>query len=268
LSGESFEAFGVRYYSDALKDPINVNDIDILVSEYSRLLSRQVVLDWSKYRILFESKLKKTLQVLPGSSAQEKFDSLYLLLRGPFHAGNLDRNFYTPPSCMPLQSINLLMAKRMLINHQNSNRVVYDVTMVLNPLLSILPYNNDKTNAEFNSNRDGMLIGKSPFKSAFVPIERPLDIAAWDAAYKMRKSNTSSSSVSTEIDLREFYLTDLRSMLSYLANLNEPLNLFNDFVAPIYWYVTKFTLDIDELAIIHHKISSVFDLNNFCSYDK
>lgn len=272
ITGESFESLSVRYYSNVLRSPHQTKNVDSLVSEFTKLLSKQCLLDLNKYGDLFSEQLTNTLNSLPGQSAQEKFDSLFLLFRGSFHAGNLDRMHYEPACCMPLQSKNLLLAKRMWQSENDYNRVIYDITYLLNPILLTLPYNSKKTNAEFLANRKEMLIGKGPLANAYLKNITP-DIAAWDEAYALKKTrdvffgdsgNEASSKMLVGEDDATRNLINIQ-IKKYVSTLFVESKLISDewrenILIPVCWYVDEFTADADEVRICHHKLATLHDL--------
>lgn len=272
ITGESFEALSVRYYSNVLRSPHQTKDLDSLVTEFLRILSRQCVLDFNIYGDLFAEQLKDVLNNLPGQSAQEKFDSLFLLFRGSFHAGNLDRMYYEPACCMPLQSKNLLLAKRMWQSDNDYNRIIYDITYLLNPLLLTIPYNSQKTNAEFLSKREEMLIGKSALGGAYLKNLLP-DIFAWDQAYNAKNARdllvgNSDANVASKVFVGETESVQKLIKLefnNYASALYSECNIIqeswrNDLLIPLYWYVNEFTSDSDEIRVCHHKLATLYDL--------
>lgn len=272
LTGESFEALSVRYYSNVLRDPCGTLDIDTLINEFLKILSRQCVLDFESYGYQFANQLAEVLEEIPGISAQEKFDALFLLFRGSFHAGNLDRMHYEPACCMPLQSKNLILAKRMWQSIENYNRVIYDIIYLLNPVLSIIPYNSEKTNIEFLSHRDEMFVGKGNFKSAYLN-NITSDIKDWDSAYNKKNSRDSLLQISDDLvdpkmlvgesdHTKRIIREQLETRLSSLYTLNHifPENWQNMIFMPLYWYVNDFTRNDDEIRVCHHKISMLYDI--------
>ncbi len=273
FTGESFEALSVRYYSNVLKDPKATISNDKLIDEFLRILSRQCALDFSTFEDAFRETLKNVLEELPGTSAQEKFDSMFLLFRGSFHAGNLDRMYYEPHCCMPLQSKRLLLAKRMWLSRENWNRVIYDITFILNPLLALLPYNSLKSNNEFSSHRAEMLLGDSCLSDAHVKFPSPLDVTKWDAAHNLKQERDKivapygdqldpRALVGETEDVKKIIRKEFLRMLGALYCSGQfPLNNWREKIfIPLYWYATDFTRDSDEIRICHHKIASIYDL--------
>lgn len=273
LTGESFEALSVRYYSNVLKNPAKTVEISELVSEFSKILSRQCVLDFEAFGSQFSEQLIKVLEEIPGCSAQEKFDALFLLFRGSFHAGNLDRMHYEPACCMPLQSKDLILAKRMWQSVGNYNSVIYDITYLLNPVLAIIPYNSKKTNEEFLSHKDDLFVGESGLRDAYLD-NISLNIKPWDDAFEMKRVNDlnlQEKSVfydqkilvgeTDEVKLQIFNQLEYKlCALAQLSSKNIPLNWIDDIFVPLSWYVSDFTKNSDEIRVCHHKISTLYDI--------
>lgn len=114
ITGESFESLIVRYYSDTIRN-LGLEDStnEKLVEEYSTLLSKQAVINYSGVSSIFKKFLLNSIDNIPSETSSEAFDNLFLFYRGATHAGNLDRMYYSSAHCMPLQSKSLLIAKTM-----------------------------------------------------------------------------------------------------------------------------------------------------------
>ena len=279
MVGESFEAFSVRYYSNALRSPLRSIEVDTVVNEISTLVSRQSVLDYGIYKEYFEDILTETLDSTPGDTAQEKLDSLFLLFRGSFHAGNLDRAIYEGNVCLPLQARGLLRAKRYCLKRYNHNKVIYDILHTLNPLLAAVDFNSPKANADYRLAKPTLISAATPFRHAMLNTDKS-SILDWDKAHAEKKrADKYIFEDGTEVDgtdprVREIQMNT--NTFLYEEAMRHAAYLFQkapqmgpDFaqsvLIPSVWYMTRFTKNSDEIRIIHHKLATIRDIISILS---
>lgn len=267
VTGESFESLSIRYYSDTV---INLGlenvDVEKLVEEYSTLLSKQAVIDYSSVSSIFKKYLLNSITNIPSETHLEAFDNLFLFYRGGTHAGNLDRIYYSSAHCMPLQSKSLLQAKKLWINNFKENKIIYDLIDLLNPLISCLPFNSDKTNEAKKRTFDTLQFSDIRFKSCNIKLDQSDE--KWKQAKDEYDLNTTVIINKDEENILED-LSDIPTIVyeNCLLGLQKLSKYRNGkykekLCLPLYYYIKAELSNNDEIRILHNKISSILDCIN------
>ena len=263
ISGESFEAIAFRYYSDTaqelnLNNPTNLE----LCEAYALLLSKQSIINFTDVADSFIQLLCQQMDQVPGASSMEALDNIHLFYRGMTHAGNLDRFYYESAYCNTLQAPSLLKIKRMWINNFVENKIIWDITEVLNPILASMPYNADKNNVSRNNAENIMQI-EDRYKKCKLSLNS--DITRYVNAQKIRESTVEK--IITENDKDEIEnlgtipdivwdncVLGIQKLLKYKNG-----RFKNTLCLPIYYYILSEKDDEVDIRITHNKIWSVLD---------
>lgn len=257
ISGESFEAFSTRYYSNVLKDPLNVSDPKKLLEEYFSKLSKQPLLSFSEMYSNVYNSLLYSLDRAPDENPVIAFDNLFLYYRMATHAGNLDRDYYDGACCMPLQSKAILPAKLWWINNYYHDMIIFDVTFKLNPLLSVLPYNSSKTNKMREDAYRDLLVSQSEFDGLDICMDDNVD--GWDSSFKKRKSSTNVTGNPVSPDDESAYIKS--EILSFAKLLSDAFPEIEDtLLIPCVYQALDKASSQTQSRIIHNKLASLRDI--------
>ncbi|MCC5450273.1 hypothetical protein LMJ53_00805 [Rheinheimera sp. UJ51] len=257
ISGESFEAFSTRYYSNVIDNPLKDYEDDGLLSNFFKKLSKQSVLDFTKNHELLKTELTKSLGDTPDNEAIISFDNLFLYYRMATHAGNLDREFYDLSCCMPLQAKEFVFLKNYWIRRYEPDHIIYDITYSLNPLLSNIPYNSVKTNKIRGLARDCLLLNSDPISNANIKLDYCIE--SWDYSFKVNKLNSITIGVEPDLkQIEEFVFDEVFSYaksILFLATEN-----LDEFMLQVLSHAWVNRSNSTEVRIIHNKLACLYDL--------
>lgn len=264
VTGESFESLVVRYYSDTVRNlGLENADAEKLVEEYSTLLSKQAVIDYSSVSSIFKKYLLNSIKKIPSETSLEAFDNLFLFYRGGTHAGNLDRMYYSSAHCMPLQSKSLLQAKKLWINNFKENKIIYDLIDLLNPLISCLPFNSDKQNEAKKRAFHTLQFSDIRFKECKINLDQSDE--KWKQAKDEYERNTTVIVNKDDENILK-NLSNIPTIVydNCLLGLQKLSKYKNEkykekLCLPLYYYIKSELSDNDEIRILHNKISSILD---------
>lgn len=257
ISGESFEAFSTRYYSNVISNPLKGYGKDELLNTFLLKLSKQSVIDFTENKELLKKLLECSLDDTPDEDPIVGFDNLFLYYRMATHAGNLDREFYDISCCMPLQAKEFLDLKNYWIRRFEPDHIIYDITYSLNSLLSSLPYNNEKTNNNRSAAMPNLLLNDDPISRACFSLDYTAE--AWQQAFEANSRNSSIDGVEPNVkEIEEFVYNEI---FSYARSILEicPLNL-DEFITQILSYVLINRKNAAEVRIVHNKLANLYDL--------
>ena len=270
VAAESFESFTVKYYSATVSSlDYRVSTCEEIVDVYLSLLSRQSMISFNDIASTVKSQLLDTLSEMKGCTPIEAFDNLLLFYRGTTHAGNFIRMYYASAYCMPLQSANLLRAKRMWINHFTKNKIIFDIIYSLNPLLLLIPFNAEKTNEALRLSKDILVIDEH-YKDCIISIDSSM--TKYNEA--MNKYFNNTKTIINKNDKNEINSLGSIPEIVYdncivgLQKLSQIYNgLYRNMCMQIYFYLQNEKEDTDEVRILHNKIWSVLDCYNEILYE-
>lgn len=260
ISGESFEALSVRYYSNQIDNPLEKDDSDDnVIAKYVEKLKNQALIISPDITQKIYNDLVESIGALPGSTPSERFDNFFLAFRGATHAGNYDRIYFEGHCILPLQSVSFIQLKHIWINAFAKNKIIYDITHELNPILSVLPYNQPKTNDDMLSAKANLLLNESFVSDARLDIV--YNPSNWNAAYKKYWSGVSLVGVQPNRDEISLFVND--SYFSLVAEIFQN-HVFSNFpkelIVMLYYYYKNFAVDDDDRRIIFNKLCTVHDI--------
>lgn len=260
FNGECFESLAVRYYSHTIKNyDFDRNDYNALVEIYSTLLSKQAIIDYNSIDKLVKNQLLEGLCSIPSSTALEAFDNMFMFYRAGITAGNLDRMYYTCATCMPLQSKALLKAKKMWINNFDDEKIIYDITYMLNPIIASVPYNTSRYNNTRKQIFSKLLFEDIRFKECEITINK--DRSKWELAQEENLKNSKfikSSSWQERGSIPDLVYENCLFALQRLSMYDN--GIFRETLClPIYYYIVNEKNNDVEVRLIHNKLNSVLD---------
>lgn len=260
FNGECFESLAVRYYSHTIKDMgLEKSTNEEPIDAYSILLSKQAIVDYSKVAPVVKEQLLEAIKSIPSSTSMEAFDNMYMFYRAGVTAGNLDRMYYTTATCMPLQSKALLKAKKMWINNFRDEKIIFDITYALNPVLAALPYNTNRYNETRKKMYDNLLFDDIRFKDCKFQLDT--DKSNWEKAeQECRKQSKTirNKSFKDRGSIPSLVFENCVLGLQRLANYQGG-KFREELCLPLYYYILAEKSDDVEVRLIHNKVNSVLD---------
>lgn len=268
---ESFESLCVHYYYDTVKNLVDdtVSEEE-LIDAYSGLCSRQAILNYSVVADIVKQNIKRGLAGAAGTTPLEKFDNFFMFYRGGVHAGNMDRMYYTSATCNILQNKSLLKAKRMWFHNFKENKIIFDMTYALNPVLAALPYNNSKLNDAYKIMKENNSLFYDDERFRNLNLKTDTDKTEYYEAEKRRTANTVVEKDANYRDRGDVKDVLFENCLLGIQRLSEIMDGKYKYTIclPLYYYINAEKDDAVEVGLIHNKVYSVLDCLDALGGDK
>ncbi|WP_339441503.1 hypothetical protein [Pseudomonas proteolytica] len=181
---------------------------------------------------------KQELDIMPGSSALEKFDWHYLFYRNGLHCSDSWRVDISGAEFAILQSKSSFELKKRCFTQHKSVKLQLDLMSALNPFLATYPYESDMDNQAQKSINLTQTQPKSYIENLRPPAVA--DHTAWESARKNKlskrtlKSDNYAEYKAQHQSLLESRLQRLTSALTLICGTDE--ELFTEVAAPIYFF--------------------------------
>ena len=225
ITGDSAEMFYVRYYSDYFvntnKD-LNMKDndmLEILANEFNKY----IITNRGHFKDMLKENLQHVLIKFPNISPIEVYDKLFLLYRGGIHANYYCRNFFEDNTVMPIQSINLIKAHKMVTNNISTSKymkTLFDFQYICNADYDNIPYNNKKFNKEKLELKQKNLLLHNNIDNKYIDINEE---------YKKKIKSNYDSNWKKQKQLAKYYIKD-KNIKKILPDFNDenPISWCND----------------------------------------
>lgn len=213
LSGACGEYFRI-FWSKLIKNVEQYNS-----KEVSEEIFADNIYDF-KIKESIQNKLCEELQRLPGSTTNEKLEAHYMFFRGRYHFGM--RQFETYHDCaiwFPLLSPALLEASRMLtLEERKSDKIIYEITERLCPILIHMEYDNKKE-------KDISTLNLSDKRYMSCKIKMDEDLEKWNETEKLnheeKLTQIKEKNIQPLKDINEYLYSKILEGYTYLYN-NHP----------------------------------------------
>lgn len=257
LIGGGGEATLRPYYTKfILDDEISlVSDSKAFASEFVRRRIGKCLLG--------ESGIKACVDVLGdeidstiGDGVIQKFENIYMTLRSGIHFNHRANQTKGFIQWLPLYSKTAFYLKMNTHNLFKGSKMVFDLTQYLNPVVSIVPYEKQSTNDEYNRIKDTLLNREPCLKT-----ELNTDDTNWrDAAVKKKKITKTNKVKKSNFSREEMYQQLKETFIYLMQNCSERLR--SEIGLPLYHYIERVKDTNDDIALIYNKIYSLADQIN------
>ena len=261
LNGECAEAFWVRYYSALFDGNVEHSNEDELIEDYidNILHKTQMIYSNDNKKVIFDE-IKYVLNNTPGEAFMEKFDNLFYLYRLPPTIGNHDRFYFNFASCMLIQTKTLFLAKRLWINNFKTNKVIFDITRELHPVLAQMNYNSDKLNSERKTMEKHSIWSEDDINKINLPVYN-YTTKKWDdhkIKVNVENPNNLKSNYSSE-KIHEILKDNLFYNLYKFSTLNN--GKYFDMSMQLVHNAMENITDHVHIRVLHHKLTSIMDIS-------
>lgn len=260
LTGNGGEALLRPYYTRyLLHDEISqINDSKAFAREFVRRRAEKCLLGESGLETLvnvFADEIDDTI----GNSVLQKFENTYMTLRSGIHfnhRGNQTEGFI---EWLPLYSKTAFYLKIKTYDLFKGNKLVFDLIQYLNPIISIIPYEKQENNDEYNRIKDTLLNCESDLKNLKIALDT--DQTNWLAAEIKKKKITKTNSIRKKQFSREEKYELLQKNFVYLMqNCSERLR--EEIGLPLYHYIEQNKDTDEDISLLYTKIYSLIDQIN------
>lgn len=134
-----------------------------------------------------EAVIKDEYDRIPGESLHHKIENHYLTYSHSYHSTETTRAGFGRDSFSVMKSKELFSLWRRLLGHVKNRKLGFDLIYLLNPLVSVIPYENEKYNDDYKSSKSDLVVGRDPVfsEAQLVPTD---SLRAWEEAGRNTKS--------------------------------------------------------------------------------
>lgn len=210
-----------------------------------------MIVDYDKAGHLLKEVYEEELKRTPGDSIAIKLENHYMNFSHAYHASEALRPGQDVASFSPIKSKTLFKLYRSVFHKFKSRKLAFDIIYKLNPLVSIVQYEDKGYNDEYSNKKRDLLVSKdSIFKNA--AIESTQEVSEWEESLKELALNFKSTN-------RMPPRIEYETCLALMKELDEKAP---DFIAPIKYellhFIEGFKDNYIEINTIKNKIYSIF----------
>ncbi len=119
---------------------------------------------------------------------EHRLENHYMNYSHAYHASETLRPGLGRDSFSPMKSKTLFRIHRSLLSKIRGRKVGFDLIYKLNPLVSVIPYENEKYNTEYRERKENLLVAHDPvFSNATVVPE--VNLEKWQRACAEQRSH-------------------------------------------------------------------------------
>ncbi len=178
--------FGASYESDDLTDECFIEN---MVSFQS---SPVMIVDYDKAGHMLKEVYAEEYKRTPGKSIGIKLENHYLNFSHAYHASESLRPGRDVASFSPIKSKTLFKLYRSVFAKFKSRKLAFDLIYTLNPLVSIVKYESESYNKEYEETKENLKVSESAaLKNASI---KPLkDVLLWQESQEDLRINVKSN---------------------------------------------------------------------------
>lgn len=152
-------------------------------------LAQSMIVDYEKYGFLVEKKINEQIKTTPGRSVAEKLENHYLNFSHSYHGSGYKKGHHEIVSFSPIKSKKLFEIYHKYYGIVPARKIAFDLIYKLNPLISVVCYENDDYNKDYIESKEKLMVSGDPvFYNASIPAAVNLDF--WESSLIKLESNT------------------------------------------------------------------------------
>lgn len=261
LMGAGGEGLVRPYYTRFLfhDEMSEINDAREFVGEYVRRRMGNCLLDkcgLQSFINVFSDEIDNTL----GDSTLQRFENTYIMLRNGIHCchrENQDDGFI---EWFPIYSKTAFFLKMKTLSLFGNSKLAFDLIQYLNPVISVIPFEKDNNNIEYNKIKDTLINQDIRFKNLKIMLNN--DRTEWERTNLIKKSVTKRNQVlKTSYSRKDKYAELCDLLIYFIQNSNE--NIKNKVGLPLYHWIKNNKDTNNDLTVIYNKLYSLVDQINY-----